>query len=33
MTKKRITEVYNFIANASRKKMSDDEEIMLIRLL
>ena len=33
MTKKRITEVYNFIANASMKKMSDDEKIMLIRLL
>ena len=33
MTKKRITEVYHFIANASMKKMSDDEKIMLIRLL
>ena len=33
MTKKRITEVYNFLAVASMKQMTNDEKIMLIRLL
>lgn len=33
MTKKRITEVYNFLAIASMKQMTNDEKIMLIRLL
>lgn len=33
MTKKRITEVYNFLAMASMKQMANDEKIMLIRLL
>ena len=33
MTKKRITEVYNFLAVASMKQMTNDEKIALIRLL
>ena len=33
MTKKRITEVYNFLAMASMKQMTNDEKIALIRLL
>lgn len=33
MTKKRITEIYNFLAVASMKQMTNDEKIALIRLL
>ncbi len=33
MNKKRIAEVYNFIMQASMKKLNDDEKIALIRLL
>jgi hypothetical protein len=33
MTKKRIHEVYMFLATASMKRMTDDEKIAFIRLL
>ena len=33
MTKKRIAEIYNFLAVASMKQMTNDEKIALIRLL
>lgn len=33
MTKKRIVEIYNFLAVASMKQMTNDEKIRLIRLL
>lgn len=33
MTKKRIAEVYNFIAIASMKQLANDDKIALIRLL
>ena len=33
MTKKRVAEVYSFLAMASMKRMADDEKIALIRLL
>ena len=33
MTKKRIAEIYRFLASASMKRMQDDEKIALIRLL
>ena len=33
MTKKRVSEVYRFLCEASMKKMNDDERIALIRLL
>lgn len=33
MTKKRITEIYRFLAIASMKRLNDEEKIALIRLL
>ena len=33
MTKRRIAEIYRFLASASMKRMEDDEKIALIRLL
>ena len=33
MNKKRVLEIYNFLANASMKRMNDDEKIQFIRLL
>lgn len=33
MTKKRIAEIYRFLASASMKRMNDEEKIALIRLL
>ena len=33
MTKKRIAEIYRFLASASMKRLEDDEKIALIRLL
>lgn len=33
MTKKRIHEIYSFLAAASMKRLNDEEKIVLIRLL
>ena len=33
MTKKRIAEIYRFLANASMKRLSDDEKVEFMRLL
>ena len=33
MTKRRVAEIYRFLAQASMKRMQDDEKIALIRLL